>query len=257
MALAHSRSTFTGIDLSQRQISDGHAIIQKLNLPNIHLHPTNPSSTLAPDFGQFELHPRPRRLLLGPPKRPNQKSSTSAKKISPPTASPTISYNTYPGWHARRRHPAKCSGTTPSTLKIPTTASSPHASSSPSSPNPFSRHRSRLHHPPPPGTRPPPAHPRHLPPPRTSRTSSTNPSHFHQVHRPRRRKKKPPIPRRSPTLRHDPLPLRHRRRKSHPRLSPDLLHMEQYMDFLRNRMFRQTLSSVTTTFPSTTPSAPK
>ena len=24
-------------------------------------------------------------------------------------------------------------------------------------------------------------------------------------------------------------------------ISPDLLHMEQYMDFLRNRMFRQTL----------------
>src|ERR1041384_979864 len=37
MAVAYPQSHFVGIDLSQRQIEEGNAIIQQLNLPNVTL----------------------------------------------------------------------------------------------------------------------------------------------------------------------------------------------------------------------------
>jgi methyltransferase-like protein/cyclopropane fatty-acyl-phospholipid synthase-like methyltransferase len=92
-------STFLGIDLSARQIASAETARQRLALPNLRfLH--HDLAALSPDAGQFDyiiahgifswVAPDVQEALLA-----------NCRRLLAPTGLALISYNTYPGWHFR------------------------------------------------------------------------------------------------------------------------------------------------------------
>ncbi|MEJ5275842.1 MAG: class I SAM-dependent methyltransferase [Thermogemmata sp.] len=99
MAEALPQSSFVGVDLSARQIADGQRILQALGLANVRLvH----ASILDVDrsWGQFDYiicH----GVYSWVPDRVREKIlAICAEQLSPQGVA-YISYNTYPGWHMR------------------------------------------------------------------------------------------------------------------------------------------------------------
>ena len=99
MALELPDAQFVGIDLSQRQIADGQAVIKRLGLRNVDLRAmsiTEVDESFGPfDYilchGVFSWVPEPVRDKI---------LSICSKNLSPHGLA-YISYNTYPGWHGR------------------------------------------------------------------------------------------------------------------------------------------------------------
>ena len=99
LAFALPNSEFVGVDLSQRQIEDGRKIIDDLGLKNIRLEHLS-ISDIDESFGQFDY-------IIGygvfswVNREVQEKIFEVCKKNLSPNGVAYISYNTLPGWHMR------------------------------------------------------------------------------------------------------------------------------------------------------------
>lgn len=99
MALALPESTFVGIDLSARQLADGWEMVEALGLKNVALKRLN-IMDMPPDLGQFDyiiVH----GVYSWVPPAVQDKILTICKQHLAPNGVAYLSYNTYPGWHMR------------------------------------------------------------------------------------------------------------------------------------------------------------
>ena len=99
MAATLPHSQFVGIDLSPRQIAEGQKLVDALGLTNIRLAPV---SILDVDdaFGQFDYiicH----GVYSWVPSAVQDKILEICSRNLAPQGVAYVSYNTYPGWHAR------------------------------------------------------------------------------------------------------------------------------------------------------------
>jgi methyltransferase-like protein/2-polyprenyl-3-methyl-5-hydroxy-6-metoxy-1,4-benzoquinol methylase len=99
MAQAYPESRFVGIDLSRRQIADGQQVVEALGLPNIELMPRSIVDVNA-DFGQFDYLICHGVYSWVPPQVQDKILEICAWNLSPNGVA-YVSYNTYPGWHMR------------------------------------------------------------------------------------------------------------------------------------------------------------
>jgi methyltransferase-like protein/ubiquinone/menaquinone biosynthesis C-methylase UbiE len=99
MAEGLPHSEFVGIDLSSRQIADGQAAAAKLGLKNVTLGQANVVD--VPDgFGPFD-YIIAHGLYSWVPREVQDKILSVCKRSLAPNGVAYVSYNTYPGWHAR------------------------------------------------------------------------------------------------------------------------------------------------------------
>ena len=99
LALALPESTFVGIDLSREQIADGQRVLDVLGLRNIELRPL---SILQVDdaFGSFDYIICHGVYSWVPPEVQEKILHIVARQLVPQGVG-YVSYNTYPGWHLR------------------------------------------------------------------------------------------------------------------------------------------------------------
>lgn len=97
MAYTLPGSTFVGVDLSERQIADGQAVIETLELKNIELKQRNVMDFSAAD-GQFD-YIIAHGLYSWVPPIVREKVLQICKQNMAPNGIAYISYNTLPGWH--------------------------------------------------------------------------------------------------------------------------------------------------------------
>jgi methyltransferase-like protein/SAM-dependent methyltransferase len=99
LALAYPQCSFRGIDLSARQVADGQRIVAELGLKNIDL--THLSiMDVGPDFGAFDYiicH----GVYSWVPTQVQDKILDICKRNLALNGIAYVSYNTYPGWHMR------------------------------------------------------------------------------------------------------------------------------------------------------------
>ena len=98
MAVAYPGSEFVGIDYSGRQVAEGQADIQRLGLANIALQ-TRDLQTIAPSFGQFD-YILAHGLYSWVPAPVRDKLLEICHANLAPAGVAFVSYNTYPGWHS-------------------------------------------------------------------------------------------------------------------------------------------------------------
>ena len=99
MALGLPDGRFVGIDLSRRQIAEGHAIIEKLGLRNIDLQALS-IIDVGEQTGQFDYivcH----GVYSWVPEPVRDKILAICSTNLAPSGVAYVSYNTYPGWHER------------------------------------------------------------------------------------------------------------------------------------------------------------
>ena len=99
MALAFPESTFVGIDLSRVQVGEGQELIKALGLKNIQLRHLS-IMEVSPEFGKFDYiicH----GVYSWVPKNVQEKILDIYARNMAPTGIAYVSYNTYPGWHMR------------------------------------------------------------------------------------------------------------------------------------------------------------
>jgi methyltransferase-like protein/SAM-dependent methyltransferase len=97
MAVTMPESTFVGIDLSSRQIGDGEATIRALELKNITLRQCS-ILDVGPEMGQFDYvicH----GVFSWVPREVQEKILEIASRRLSENGVAYISYNTFPGWH--------------------------------------------------------------------------------------------------------------------------------------------------------------
>lgn len=99
LALAHPNSQLVGIDLSERQVEEGRRVADQLNLSNLDLRAIS-ILDLEPDVGVFDYI-----LVHGvyswvPPEVQAAILDLCSRQLAPHGVA-YISYNAYPGWHAR------------------------------------------------------------------------------------------------------------------------------------------------------------
>jgi methyltransferase-like protein len=99
MALAYPDSHFTGIDLSKRQIDEGNQIVQQLNLTNLQLQHLS-ITDVTPSLGQFD-YILAHGVYSWVPPDVQEKILDICHDNMTDTGVAYISYNTYPGWHTR------------------------------------------------------------------------------------------------------------------------------------------------------------
>jgi methyltransferase-like protein len=99
MAWAMPESTFVGVDLSARQIDDGRAVVAELGLPNCDLRAMS-ITEIGPDAGQFDYVLAHGVYSWVPPHVQEAILDVCRDHLSPHGVA-YVSYNTYPGWHAR------------------------------------------------------------------------------------------------------------------------------------------------------------
>ena len=99
MALISPQSQFLGIDLSGRQIADGRAVVRELRLGNVQLRHAS-ILDLDESIGQFDyilVH----GVYSWVPPEVQQKILAICKRNLSEQGVAYVSYNCYPGWHAR------------------------------------------------------------------------------------------------------------------------------------------------------------
>jgi len=99
MACALPASNFIGIDLSEREIADGKEVVGDLGLTNIELKHLS-ILDIGPDFGKFDYiicH----GVYSWVPAAVQEKILDICSKNLAPQGIAYVSYNTYPGWHMR------------------------------------------------------------------------------------------------------------------------------------------------------------
>jgi len=99
MALTLPASHFIGIDLSARQINDGLATVQALGLENIELRQLS-IADIDPEFGQFDYIICHGVYSLVPDALQDKILQICARNLAADGVA-YISYNTYPGWRMR------------------------------------------------------------------------------------------------------------------------------------------------------------
>jgi methyltransferase-like protein/SAM-dependent methyltransferase len=97
MALSLPDSEFVGIDLSERQIADGQATIHSVGLRNVTLQPLNILDVNS-DFGQFDYIITHGIYSWVPPVVQDKILEICQQHLAPDGVA-YISYNTYPGWY--------------------------------------------------------------------------------------------------------------------------------------------------------------
>jgi methyltransferase-like protein/cyclopropane fatty-acyl-phospholipid synthase-like methyltransferase len=99
MAVAMPEAKFVGIDLSPRQIADGQSTIAVLGLTNVSLR-TLSLLDIGDDFGLFDYIICHGVYSWVPPAASAKILSIFARNLAPDGVG-FLSYNTYPGWHFR------------------------------------------------------------------------------------------------------------------------------------------------------------
>lgn len=99
MAQELPNSRFTGIDLSQRQIKEGADAIAVLGLGNIALHKMDVMD-VTPEFGQFDYIIVHGVFSWVPPAVAEKILEVCSANLTP-NGLAYVSYNTLPGWHIR------------------------------------------------------------------------------------------------------------------------------------------------------------
>jgi methyltransferase-like protein len=100
MAYGLPTSRFVGVDLSQRQIAEGHRLCQQLELPNVELHAVS-IADIDKSWGTFDYiicH----GVYSWVPPAIQERILWICRNLMTPQGVAFISYNTYPGWHLRR-----------------------------------------------------------------------------------------------------------------------------------------------------------
>jgi methyltransferase-like protein/SAM-dependent methyltransferase len=97
MAYALPHSTFVGIDYAERQIEAGQALLNQLGLSNITLQTKN-ILDIGPDFGQFD-YIIAHGIYSWVPTPVQEKLLQVCQQNLAPQGVAYISYNTYPGWN--------------------------------------------------------------------------------------------------------------------------------------------------------------
>ncbi len=99
MAQSFPESTFIGIDYSARQIADGQKFVEKLGLKNVQLKCLS-ILDITPEFGSFDYiicH----GVYSWVPPPVQEKILDICRRNLTPNGIAYVSYNTYPGWHMR------------------------------------------------------------------------------------------------------------------------------------------------------------
>jgi methyltransferase-like protein/ubiquinone/menaquinone biosynthesis C-methylase UbiE len=97
MAINLPNSQFLGIDLSTRQVGNGKAIIEKLGLKNIELRHAN-ILEVDESYGTFDYMISHGVYSWVPPQVQDKILSICSKNLKPMGIA-YVSYNVYPGWH--------------------------------------------------------------------------------------------------------------------------------------------------------------
>jgi methyltransferase-like protein/SAM-dependent methyltransferase len=99
MAESYPESTFVGIDLSSRQVADGQKVIQTLGLKNVELKALS-ILDVSEEFGQFD-YVISHGVYSWVPAPVQEKILEICRRNTGPQGVAYVSYNTYPGWHMR------------------------------------------------------------------------------------------------------------------------------------------------------------
>jgi methyltransferase-like protein/2-polyprenyl-3-methyl-5-hydroxy-6-metoxy-1,4-benzoquinol methylase len=99
MALGLPQASFVGIDLSARQIADGQAMVQALGLTNVTLEQRSILDVPA-DWGPFDYIVCHGVYSWVPPPVQDKILDVCRQNLVPEGVA-YVSYNTYPGWHLR------------------------------------------------------------------------------------------------------------------------------------------------------------
>ena len=99
MADEFPESEFVGIDLSLRQVNDGRAVIEAVGLKNIVLHQMS-ITDVNEEMGQFD-YIITHGVFSWVPRVVQDKILEICSKNLKPQGVAYVSYNTYPGWHMR------------------------------------------------------------------------------------------------------------------------------------------------------------
>jgi methyltransferase-like protein/SAM-dependent methyltransferase len=99
LAAQAPESTFVGIDLSARQIADGKAMLADLGIANVDLRQTD-LTDVDESFGQFD-YVIAHGVYSWIPSPVQEKLLGICKHNLAPQGVAFVSYNTYPGWHMR------------------------------------------------------------------------------------------------------------------------------------------------------------
>ncbi|MCS6851025.1 MAG: class I SAM-dependent methyltransferase [Gemmataceae bacterium] len=99
MALGLPQSQFVGIDLSRRQIAEAQAMAERLQLRNVDLRHAD-LLEVDESFGQFDYIIAHGIYSWVPPHVQDHLLTICSRNLSPDGVA-FISYNTYPGWHMR------------------------------------------------------------------------------------------------------------------------------------------------------------
>ena len=99
LAASFPGSTFVGIDLSDRQVAEGVAVVRELGLENLSLKGMS-ILDVGEDFGTFDYILAHGVYSWVPPQVQDKILSICQQRLAPAGVA-YISYNTLPGWHAR------------------------------------------------------------------------------------------------------------------------------------------------------------
>lgn len=99
MALEFPEATFVGIDASQRQVDAGQEVIKKLGVENLTLEQKD-ILEIGPDFGKFD-YIYAHGVYSWVPEVVQDKILQICSQNLNPKGAAYISYNTYPGWRMR------------------------------------------------------------------------------------------------------------------------------------------------------------
>ena len=99
MALADQDTQFVGIDLSERQIADASATARQLELKNVDFRAVS-ITDVGEDFGQFDYILCHGVYSWVPPEVQQKILEICSKRLAPQGVA-YVSYNCYPGWHTR------------------------------------------------------------------------------------------------------------------------------------------------------------
>ena len=99
MALGSPTSHFVGIDLSGAQVADGVRVIRELGLKNVELREMS-ILDVTPEFGQFD-YILAHGVYSWVPTAVQEKILSICSRNLSPRGVAYVSYNCYPGWHAR------------------------------------------------------------------------------------------------------------------------------------------------------------
>jgi methyltransferase-like protein/cyclopropane fatty-acyl-phospholipid synthase-like methyltransferase len=99
MAVALPESEFVGVDLSGRQIEQGRQVVETLQLGNVRLEHLD-ILDVGPQYGRFD-YLIAHGVFSWVPAAVQERIFAIARELLNPQGIAYVSYNTYPGWHLR------------------------------------------------------------------------------------------------------------------------------------------------------------